>query len=208
MLVLNNIYYHPATAEYPILNNVNLTANKGDLTIIRGSSGSGKTTLIDLISGLTNQQKGTIEWNKETLSTKKRKKICGVVFQFPERYFLGLTCEQELKVGHRRLDINFKNDVLKRVGLENLNLNQTPETLSGGQQRRLAMAVQLLRCPEVLLLDEPTAGLDWSLTKEFQELLFSLSRTQLIIVVTHEKEKIINSNVISYQLSDGMLTTI
>ena len=63
-----------------------------------------------------------------------------------------------------------------------------PERLSGGQQRRLALAVQMLRGAEVLLLDEPTAGLDWSVRRDVLDLLASLAREQVLIVVTHEPE--------------------
>ena len=69
-----------------------------------------------------------------------------------------------------------------------MDLRQAPERLSGGQQRRLALAVQLLRRPEVLLLDEPTAGLDWSVRSEVLELLQDLSKDRLLIVVTHEPD--------------------
>jgi energy-coupling factor transport system ATP-binding protein len=78
--------------------------------------------------------------------------------------------------------------VLSQVGLQGLSLQQAPERLSGGQQRRLALAVQLLRDPRVLLLDEPTAGLDWSVRDEVLELLERLSRDRVVLVVTHEPE--------------------
>jgi energy-coupling factor transport system ATP-binding protein len=69
-----------------------------------------------------------------------------------------------------------------------VSLQQAPESLSGGQQRRLALAVQLLRNPQVLLLDEPTAGLDWSVRSDVVELLGALARERVLLVVTHEPE--------------------
>ena len=103
-----------------------------------------------------------------------------------ERHFLGLTVSQELKLGHRRLSSEDQAAALRQVGLSGVDGRQAPERLSGGQQRRLALAVQLLRKPDVLLLDEPTAGLDWSVRTEVLELLDQLSRDRLLIVVTHE----------------------
>jgi energy-coupling factor transport system ATP-binding protein len=95
---------------------------------------------------------------------------------------------QELRLGQRRLSNADAVAALARVGLQGLNLQSAPERLSGGQQRRLALAVQLLRDPKVLLLDEPTAGLDWSVRDEVLLLLEALSRDRVLLVVTHEPE--------------------
>ncbi|MEJ6827213.1 MAG: ABC transporter ATP-binding protein [Synechococcus sp. ArSW.bin.68] len=188
MLELNDIRFRPATSERVILNDINLKASPGEPVLISGNSGSGKTSLLEVISGLAGAQKGTIHWNQEALTRRQRRWMCGVVFQFPERHFLGLNVSQELKLGHKRLTSEERSNVLRRVGLGDVDLRQAPERLSGGQQRRLALAVQLLRRPQVLLLDEPTAGLDWSVRSEVLELLQDLAQDRLLIVVTHEPD--------------------
>ena len=188
MLELNNIRFRPATSERVVLEEINLTASPGKPVLISGNSGSGKTSLLEVISGLAGAQKGSILWNQEALTRRQRRWLCGVVFQFPERHFLGLNVSQELKLGHKRLTSEERSNVLRRVGLGDVDLRQAPERLSGGQQRRLALAVQLLRHPQVLLLDEPTAGLDWSVRSEVLELLQGLAQDRLLIVVTHEPD--------------------
>ena len=188
MLELNNIRFRPATSERVVLNDINLKASPGEPVLISGNSGSGKTSLLEVISGLAGAQKGSIHWNQEALTRRQRRWLCGVVFQFPERHFLGLNVSQELKLGHKRLTSEERSNVLRRVGLGDVDLRQAPERLSGGQQRRLALAVQLLRRPQVLLLDEPTAGLDWSVRSEVLELLQDLAQDRLLIVVTHEPD--------------------
>ena len=188
MLELNDIRFRPATSERVVLNDINLKASPGEPVLISGNSGSGKTSLLEVISGLAGAQKGSIHWNQQALTRRQRRWLCGVVFQFPERHFLGLNVSQELKLGHKRLTSEERSNVLRRVGLGDVDLRQAPERLSGGQQRRLALAVQLLRRPDVLLLDEPTAGLDWSVRSEVLELLQDLATDRLLIVVTHEPD--------------------
>jgi energy-coupling factor transport system ATP-binding protein len=188
MLELRSIRYHPATASEPVLREVNLKLRVGAPALVAGRSGSGKTTLLEVISGLAEADGGRILWNGEVLTARQRRWLCGLVFQFPERHFLGLTVGQELKVGQRRLDSERIAAVLERVGLGAVPPQQAPERLSGGQQRRLALAVQLLRDPKVLLLDEPTAGLDWTVRDEVLQLLTDLGRERALLVVTHEPE--------------------
>ena len=205
MLSLKNIYYHPSTAEEPVLTNLSLKCNTGKLTIVRGPSGSGKTTLLEVISGLSDYQKGEMTWFNKTLNAKQRRRLCGLVFQFPERYFLGLSVGQELRLGHKKLTTEELISTLSKVGLNNLDLKKSPESLSGGQQRRLAIAVQLLRSPNVLLLDEPTAGLDWSVRSGILKLLTKLRDKQTILIVTHEPELFKNLNTENYELQGGRL---
>ncbi|MFO7629430.1 MAG: ABC transporter ATP-binding protein [Prochlorococcaceae cyanobacterium] len=188
MLELRNLCYQPVTASQPVLQGVNLCLEPGEPSLVAGRSGSGKTTLLELIAGLAEPSCGEVRWNGELLNARQRRWLCGLVFQFPERHFLGLTVGQELKLGQRRLPSEQLEAVLRQVGLEGVPLQQPPERLSGGQQRRLALAVQLLRQPRVLLLDEPTAGLDWTVRHEVLELLARLARDRVLLVVTHEPE--------------------
>jgi len=87
--------------------------------------------------------------------------------------------------------------------LAGMPLTQAPERLSGGQQRRLALAVQLLREPGILLLDEPTAGLDWSVRQEMVSLVGELARDRLVLIVTHEPEGFDSVAGASYLLQQG-----
>jgi len=205
MLSLKNIHYHPSTAEKPILNNLCLNSKAGKITVVRGPSGSGKTTLVEVISGLSGYQRGEIKWFDKTLNARQCRWLCGLVFQFPERYFLGLSVAQELRLGHKKLTTEEQLSALNKVGLNNLDLKKPPESLSGGQQRRLAIAVQLIRNPKVLLLDEPTAGLDWSVRNGIIELLSKLKDKQTILIVTHEPDLFKNLITDSYELNEGQL---
>ena len=186
MLSLENITYQPQTGNFKILDKVDLKINSFEIVLICGKSGCGKTTLLEIICGLINQQKGNILWNNKKLSARQRRWLCGVVFQFPERYFIGSTIGKELRIGHKSLYERDVRETLHKVGLSEINFKTPPEELSGGQQRRLAVAVQLLRNPKLILLDEPTAGLDWSMKNEVKNLIYGLKDKNTIIIVTHE----------------------
>ena len=188
MLDVIGLRYHPATVLAPVLADLSLQLTVGSPALVAGRSGSGKTTLLDVICGLAEADAGRFLWQGEALSSRQRRWLCVLVFQFPERHFLGLTVGQELKLGQRRLTAEKAEAVLEQVGLGSLSLQQAPERLSGGQQRRLALAVQLVRDARVLLLDEPTAGLDWTVREEVLQLIGSLARERALLVVTHEPE--------------------
>ena len=205
MLEIRDLRYQPATARQPVLRNVSLQLAAGAPRLVAGRSGSGKTTLLELIGGLADPDAGALLWDGETLNSRQRRWLCGLVFQFPERHFLGLTVAQELRLGQRRLGGEAVERVLAQVGLASVSLQQAPERLSGGQQRRLALAVQLLRDPKVLLLDEPTAGLDWTVRDEVLQLLASLGRERALLVVTHEPELFAGVVEGGWYLEDGLL---
>ena len=208
MLKLEHISYQPQTGRKKVLDDINLKINENEIILICGESGSGQTTLLEIISGLTNPQIGRIIWKNQLVHSRKRRWLCGLVFQFPERFFLGATIGKELKFGYKSIkEINIRN-VLNKVGLSKINLTSSPEKLSGGQQRRLAVAVQLLRNPKIILLDEPTAGLDWSMKNDVKELILRLSSENSIIVVTHEPELFQDLKSRKFLLNAGRLETL
>ena len=208
MLNLKGIHYQPATSDDAILRGIDLTVHVGNPAVISGESGSGKTSLVEIISGLSKPQKGSVHLNGDILNERQRRWISGVVFQFPERHFLGLNIRQELRLGHRRLSTQEQSKVLYKVGLNRINLKEAPEKLSGGEQRRLALATQLLKQPEILLLDEPTAGLDWSVRNEIVEMLEAISKDKLLIIMSHEPELFKDWFASYFELSNGKLIKI
>ncbi|MEB3326387.1 MAG: ABC transporter ATP-binding protein [Synechococcus sp.] len=205
MLELCNLRYQAATAAHPLLRGVSLQLAEGRPALLAGGSGSGKTTLLELIGGLAEPSSGEVLWQGQALNARQRRWLCGLVFQFPERHFLGLSVGQELRLGRRRLTAEEAQKTLEQVGLGEISLQQAPEHLSGGQQRRLALAVQLLRDPRVLLLDEPTAGLDWAVRGEILQLLADLSRDRAVLVVTHEPELFAGMVNGGWRLEQGLL---
>jgi energy-coupling factor transport system ATP-binding protein len=186
VLEIDGVDYHPAASERPILQDLRFSLQPGQPTLVVGRSGSGKSTLLELIAGLASPDQGSLRWQGRATTARQRRWLAGLVFQFPERHFLGLTVGQELRLGFRRLSTEKKLAVLAQVGLADISLQHQPERLSGGQQRRLALAVQLLRDPPILLLDEPTAGLDWSVRGELVDLLEALAQQRILLIVTHE----------------------
>lgn len=186
MLYLKNLTYHPTASPTAILKSINLELVPQQLGMIIGPSGSGKSTLLEILSGLAEPTSGSVFWREQSLIAEQIQQLAGLVFQFPERHFCGSNILEELRLGHPELGSERVREALKEVGLEHLSLSTSPHALSGGQQRRLALAVQLIRQPNLLLLDEPTAGLDWSMRRQLVNLLGKLKKDWTLLVVTHD----------------------
>lgn len=186
MLYLRNLTYHPTACPTAILKSINLELESKQLGLIIGPSGSGKSTLLEILSGLAEPTSGSLFWREQELIAEQVQQLAGLVFQFPERHFCGGTILEELRLGHPELGIERVRQALTEVGLEHLSHSTPPHALSGGQQRRLALAVQLIRQPHLLLLDEPTAGLDWSMRQQLVTLLAKLKKDWTLLVVTHD----------------------
>lgn len=186
MLYIKNLTYHPAATPTPILKSLNLELAPQELGLVIGPSGSGKSTFLEILAGLAEQTSGGIFWRDQELNPDYLQQLGGLVFQFPERHFCCSTILEELRLGHPELSSQKVHEALLEVGLADLPLNAAPHALSGGQQRRLALAVQLIRQPSMLMLDEPTAGLDWSMRRQLVNLLAKLKTHWSLLIVTHD----------------------
>jgi energy-coupling factor transport system ATP-binding protein len=186
MLYLKNLVYHPAATPAAILKSINFELAPQQMGLIIGPSGSGKSTLLEILAGLAQKTSGNILWRDQELTPEQLQQLGGLVFQFPERHFCGKTILEELRLGHPELGKDRIDHALQEVGLSQIPLTTSPHSLSGGQQRRLALAVQLIRQPFLLLLDEPTAGLDWSMRQQLVSLLAKLKQDWSLLVVSHD----------------------
>ena len=167
--------YSPGTAfEQYALKDVNFEIPDGQFVGLIGHTGSGKSTLIQHLNGLIRQTEGTITYNgtdiySEGYSLKELRSKVGLVFQYPEHQLFEVDVFSDVCFGPKNQGLSKEEvqerarEALQLVGLEEKFWEQSPFELSGGQKRRVAIAGVLAMKPEVLILDEPTAGLDLSL---------------------------------------------
>lgn len=208
MLYLRNLTYHPTACPTAILKSINLELPPQQLGLVIGPSGSGKSTLLEILSGLAEPTSGAAFWREQQLISEQLQQLAGIVFQFPERHFCGGTILEELRLGHPELGTERVHQALREVGLDHLSFSTSPHALSGGQQRRLALAVQLIRQPNLLLLDEPTAGLDWSIRRQLVNLLAKLKKDWTLLVVTHDAGDMLPIADRCWTLNHGVLESV
>lgn len=186
------------------LRDVSLTVRRGEFLGLAGHTGSGKSTLVQHLNGLIRPQEGSVYALGLDLANKKDvdavKAKVGVVFQYPERQLFAETVAQDVAFGPRNLGLS-QAEVARRVasslaraGLDLATVgDKSPFELSGGQQRRVAFAGVLAMEPEVLVLDEPMAGLDPAARSDFLELIDRLHRDGLtVVMVSHSMDDLAN----------------
>ena len=220
-IVFKNVSYTYARKtpnEYLALINANLTINEGEYVALVGQTGSGKSTLVQLLNGLTLPTNGEVLINDQTTkqickrnkTTKALRKRIGVVFQFPEYQLFEETIVKDVAFGLINYGVKkeeayekAKQDLLK-LGIDESYFDKSPFEISGGERRKVAIAGILALDPEILVLDEPTAGLDPKSKNDLLEFIDSLHKNgKTIIVVTHDMSLVLKYTNHVVMLNDG-----
>lgn len=204
-IVVNNLsyIYSPRTPfEKVALDDISFTINDGDFFGIIGHTGSGKSTLISHFNGLIKLMKGSITVNEINLGAKydykKLRSEVGMVFQYPEYQLFDETVEKDVSFGPKNLGLGAAEvkeraaAAIKLVGLDYEAIKgRSPFELSGGQMRRVALAGVLAMRPKILILDEPTAGLDPRGKREILELVKRIQKEcPTIVMISHNMDEI------------------
>lgn len=204
---LSYIYDEGMPYAHTALDGIELDISEGKITAIIGETGSGKSTLVEHLNALLLPSKGELEILDHTIIAGKKskglkalRKEVGLVFQFSEYQLFEETILKDVAFGPKNFGddestaIKKAKEALKLVGINETMFDTSPLDLSGGQKRRVAIAGILAIDPKVLVLDEPTAGLDPKGAKEMIDLFISLNKNygKTIIIVTHDNEMVYN----------------
>lgn len=198
---LSHVYSVGTPFEHRALNDINLSIYRGEFIALIGHTGSGKSTLIQHMNGLLRPTEGRVLFHGKNIfhsnvDLRDVRFRIGLVFQYPEYQLFEETVGQDIAYGPENMGLDHReitqrvNEALDAVGLPPDIADQSPFELSGGQKRRVALAGVLAMQPEVLILDEPTAGLDPAGREEMFALISRLHkrRATTIVLVTHSME--------------------
>lgn len=202
---VNHIYEEDTAMAFPALMDINLVIPDGQFIGLIGHTGSGKSTLAQHLNGLLRPTSGHIYYNgadihEDGFNKKMLRSKVGLVFQYPEHQLFEVDVFSDVCFGPKNLGLGKKESelrayaALKQVGIEDEYFYQSPFDLSGGQKRRVAIAGVLAMKPEVLVLDEPTAGLD---PKGREEILDQIAKLRdetgmTVILISHSMEDVAN----------------
>ena len=194
-------YSHGTPFEKTALNDVSFSLEKGEIVAVIGHTGSGKSTLMQMLNGLLRHDSGSVLLDGKDIHADKafsrtvRFRV-GLCFQYPEYQLFEETCRKDIAFGPRNMgltDAEIGERVVRSariVGLPEELLDRSPFDLSGGQKRRCAIAGVMAMLPEVLILDEPTAGLDPRGRDEIYAMIRSYQQetNAAVMLVTHSME--------------------
>lgn len=216
---LSYTYQEGTPFEGAALFDVNIEIPSGSYTALIGHTGSGKSTILQLLNGLLLPSRGEVQMNDMRISSESsqkelknlRKKV-GLVFQFPESQLFAETVVKDVAFGPQNFGVDQESaesiakEKLCLVGLSEELFERSPFELSGGQMRRVAIAGILAMEPEILVLDEPTAGLDPSGRRELMKLFASLYQAGMtIVLVSHSMEDVAEYANLVYVLEKGRM---
>ena len=199
---LSYVYEANTAMSVKALDDVSIRIPSGQFVGIAGHTGSGKTTLVQLLDKLLTPSSGTVLLDGEDIfskkyDTKKLRRSVGIVFQYPEYQLFAETVIKDVSFGPKNLGLSEKeavvnaSEALKKVGIDEADFQLSPFELSGGQRRRAAIAGVLAMHPSILILDEPTAGLDPQGRDEILNMLKNFNKDGMtVILVSHSMEDI------------------
>lgn len=176
------------------LKNINIEIEKGEKVAIIGPNGAGKSTLFSHFNGLTEPTSGCVKIEGKAISFEKDKLLkvrqkVGIVFQDPNDQLFAPTVKEDIAFGPMNLGLSYGEvekrveDALKMVGMENYE-DKTPHHLSGGQQKRIAIAGIIAMKPEIMILDEPTAGLDPDGVEKVLNIMNQLNKEGMTLIIS------------------------
>ena len=215
MLEVKNIKYS-YTKDYQALKGVSLKVEKGEMVALLGKNGAGKSTLFLHLNGIYEPDEGQVFIDGEELKYDKksllkfRQKV-GIVFQNPDDQIFAPTVEEDVAFGPLNLKLPMEEvqkrvtESLARVGMSGFE-KKAPHHLSGGQKKRVAIAGILAMKPEIMVLDEPTAGLDPQGVRGLSKLLKELNEEGITLIIsTHEVDLVPNYAKKVFVMVDGLL---
>ncbi|MDR1991221.1 MAG: ATP-binding cassette domain-containing protein [Mycoplasmataceae bacterium] len=203
---LKIVFDEKTSNELVLLDNFSYNFQKGKIYFIIGNSGSGKTTLVSHLNGLLKSKYGDLTVGNNQINGSDRRirhfkylrKTCGMIFQFPEYQLFKDTVEKDIifgpvNLGEKKPIAKLKaKKYLNMLGLDDSFLQRSPFDLSGGQKRRVAIAGILAIEPEILIFDEPTAGLDPAGEKEMIEIIKQINVAgKTTIIITHVMDQVL-----------------
>lgn len=217
---VNYAYNEKTSIKVDALEEINVEFKEGKITSIIGRSGSGKTTIAELANALLFPTGGSIKIGSYLLDKKgvknsrninKLRVNVGLIFQFPEEQFFNMTVKEEISFGmkyfnYRTSEIEKRtSDALKMVGLNDEYLERNPFTLSNGEKRKVAIASILAFNPKIIILDEPTIGLDSASKKNLLQLIRKLKMrfNKTIVLISHDMDLVHAISDFIYVLDKG-----
>ncbi|MDP6133021.1 MAG: ABC transporter ATP-binding protein [Candidatus Marinimicrobia bacterium] len=208
--------YHKAGEAIPVLNNLHIAVERGEILVLMGPSGSGKSTLLNILGTLDSDFSGSLIIDELDLSntvdiTSIRRQKLGFIFQFhhllPEFTILeNLLIPQMITENYSNVPQNVAKEMLKLIGLEE-RVSHYPNEISGGERQRVAVVRAMINAPSIILADEPTGNLDRDNSQKMLKLMVKLKvkYKQTFIIATHDQSILDIADRVLY-LKDGKIT--